>query len=1113
VAGDVDDTEAVGLAATAISGEAATAISGETAASSSSLPTQSDATRDLPEVADGRYTIGNEVGRGGLGRVLRARDEVLDRPVALKQLFASDDSSRRRFIREALITARLQHPAIIPVYDAGRHTDRSPFYAMKLVDGRPLDVAIARAPTLAARLALLPTVLAVADAVAYAHSQRIIHRDLKPGNVLVGEFGETIVIDWGLAKDLSIDDTDALDAGPYRASASTHTVAGAVLGTPGYMAPEQAAGRDVDERADVYALGAILYHVVSGKIPHEGTTLDEVIDKAIAAEVKPLDEREPEAPPDLVAIVGKAMAKDPAARYPSARELAEDLRRFQTGQLVGAHRYTVAERVRRWIRKHRAVSAVAAIAAVVLATFGTWSVRRIIVERDRAEHARDEALSSLNRSIITQAHAAMERDPAIALGWLRRLSPDGGDWSAARMIAANALSRPLPEVLLHGTREAFATPDGRYAVGYAGGGLWISELVVGAKPALVRVGTTYDDPRLEICDDSRHALLIPSGNDDLTIIVDIVTKHIDRRNHDDAALNDELVRCRAKYRLATKAERGRRPGLRWLDAKTGEDRLLGGFGWLGAWPADDAQHVVAIDDTGAFHRFDLVSGDEDILKDAFVVGTDDKSVTRAAMSRDGTVVVGLLGGAITYCDFAQKLCMPLQGKAEDGEHTVAVAPDGSWARVRVKERGGWFFNRDSPIPGSVDLPRGDLYATADSKWLLGLYEGKLVAQDVNSNVRRPVLGHDQVMVVESLPDGRLFTVGSEGTVRVTSLGKATTARGMRQNTATEFSPSTKWLITEGNADDLLRREIESGRTDMIEDYLLAERPMAAINDAGHVVRVARDGTVRRYENGTWREVGVHDGGHVASLYLLNSDRPVTIAASALAIWESSGPRYIKLPAEIRDYGASLFQIDRGERRAQIACGEHRCLVDLASGRVDTLAESVGRGSMSDDGRVMVTGGVNGEYLVWDLDAVRVVRRFPAVDAVYGLKGISRDGRRAVIKTEIGVDVIDLATGVRWPLRSDEPLDIDWVTFSPDSRSLLDNRMMLWDADSGEGRKLAPQGPVHTIDLLDDKIIMVTVGAIEVVPDDLPREPALLAAKLAALPYYLDDHDLLVVGKR
>jgi hypothetical protein len=134
--------------------------------------------RDQSEIRTDRYRITGEVGRGGLGRVLRALDQVLDRPVALKELFSGSAAMRSRFVREALITARLQHPSIVPVYDAGHLSDQSPFYAMKLVAGRPLDKSIAEASTLAQRLALLPTVLAVADAVAFANNELLIHRDI-----------------------------------------------------------------------------------------------------------------------------------------------------------------------------------------------------------------------------------------------------------------------------------------------------------------------------------------------------------------------------------------------------------------------------------------------------------------------------------------------------------------------------------------------------------------------------------------------------------------------------------------------------------------------------------------------------------------------------------------------------------------------------------------------------------------------------------------------------------------------------------------------------------------------------------------------------------------------
>jgi WD40 repeat protein len=337
--------------------------------------------------AQDRYQVTGEVGHGGAGRVLRAVDQVLDRPVAVKELLSPSEAMRRRFVREALITARLQHPSIVPVYDAGRLGERSPFYAMKLVSGRPLDQAIAETTTLAQRLALLPTVLAIADAMAYAHSERVVHRDLKPGNVLVGNYGETIVIDWGLAKDLAANEPDALDAGPYRAPALDKTVAGAILGTPAYMAPEQAAGEPVDERADVYALGAIMYHAISGSTPHEGNTLEEVVARVIGGDVRPLAEREPQVPRDLAAIVNKAMAVKSAERYPNAKGLADDLRRFLTGQLVASHSYGTRELLRRWVKRHRAALTVALAAMVVVGVVGIVSVVRIVRAGTAADHA------------------------------------------------------------------------------------------------------------------------------------------------------------------------------------------------------------------------------------------------------------------------------------------------------------------------------------------------------------------------------------------------------------------------------------------------------------------------------------------------------------------------------------------------------------------------------------------------------------------------------------------------------------------------------------------------------------------------------------------------------
>ncbi|HEX7700609.1 MAG TPA: serine/threonine-protein kinase, partial [Kofleriaceae bacterium] len=309
---------------------------------------------DLIEVDPTHYVLVREIARGGMGRIHIARDRRLGREVAIKEVLISSESARRRFEREARITAGLQHPSIVSVHEAGRWPNGDPFYAMRLVTGRVLDEVVAEANTLAKRIALVPNVLAVADAMAYAHGQRVIHRDLKPSNIVVAGFGETVVLDWGLAKKLESDRTRVLRAAtdvgdqPTTESVAGETRLGDVLGTPAYMPPEQAAGTGVDERADVYAIGAILYHVLAGNPPYTAGSNAELIAALMTEPPEPLASRVPGVPEELVAIVERAMARNVAKRYPTAAELADDLRRFQTGQLVGAHRYSLRELLRRW---------------------------------------------------------------------------------------------------------------------------------------------------------------------------------------------------------------------------------------------------------------------------------------------------------------------------------------------------------------------------------------------------------------------------------------------------------------------------------------------------------------------------------------------------------------------------------------------------------------------------------------------------------------------------------------------------------------------------------------------------------------------------------------------
>ena len=382
----------------------------------------------LHEVARDEYEVMGEFARGGLGRIFRARDHRSGRVVAIKEVLRADGDIVVRFAREALVTANLQHPSIVPVYEVGRWPSGEPFFAMKLVSGKSLDELVKSATSTAERLALLPHVIDVADALAYAHSEHVIHRDLKPANVLVGAYGETVVIDWGLAKNLetgeearalptapTFDDGRMAHADP---TDSSETVAGAVVGTPAYMAPEQARGEPLDERADVYAIGAMLYQILGGERPYvNARTVEEILMMIIEGPPRRLIEFAPELPRELIAIVEKAMAPDPAARYADAKGLAADLRRFSTGQLVAAHQYSIWHLITRWVRANRAVVATASVAIVALALFGAYSVRRIRSERDEAsrqrglavaargvaEHRLGEGLEELGRQALTTA--------------------------------------------------------------------------------------------------------------------------------------------------------------------------------------------------------------------------------------------------------------------------------------------------------------------------------------------------------------------------------------------------------------------------------------------------------------------------------------------------------------------------------------------------------------------------------------------------------------------------------------------------------------------------------------------------------------------------------------
>jgi eukaryotic-like serine/threonine-protein kinase len=302
-----------------------------------------------PDLAGTRYRLLERVARGGMGVVYAAEDEKLQRRVALKVLDVpgTEGDLANRLMREARVLARLEHPGVVPVHDVGTLADGRVFYTMKFVEGQRLDRFIEGVESVQDRLRLF---LRICEAVAFAHARGVLHRDLKPANIMVGPFGEVLVMDWGLAKilrgegrstDSAADPEATILESPKRAreesdstKSSVITGHGTVMGTPGYMSPEQARGEVevLDARSDIFSLGALLRFILTQKA-RTGFT--------------------PRLDRSLEAICAKATAEQRESRYSGVQELGQDVSRYLDGLAVGAHRESIFDKLARFYRRYR----------------------------------------------------------------------------------------------------------------------------------------------------------------------------------------------------------------------------------------------------------------------------------------------------------------------------------------------------------------------------------------------------------------------------------------------------------------------------------------------------------------------------------------------------------------------------------------------------------------------------------------------------------------------------------------------------------------------------------------------------------------------------------------
>jgi tRNA A-37 threonylcarbamoyl transferase component Bud32 len=397
--------------------------------------------------AVGRFVVRARLGAGAFGTVYRAYDPQLDREVALKvpNPGVLDSPTRvERFLREAKAAANLRHPHVVPVYDAGRDGDRY-FIASAFVDGKPLAAAIEDGGVDMDRAARLTRELA--EALAYAHGEGIVHRDVKPANCMLDNADRLHLMDFGLA---------------YRADdVSRLTTDGSVMGTPAYMAPEQAAGKtaEVGPAADQYACGVVLYELLTGKVPFEGP-VPVVIHHQMHTDPAPPSKLRAGVPQDLETICRKALAKRLGDRYGSCQELAGDLRRWQEGEPITARRLSPLERLTRWGRKNKAVAGLTgalAAALVVGLAASLWLAAVAGVQASRASRSADDARAEQRRADDERQTAEQQRVLATALATeaqgnfkrseieRKRADEERGKADAARLLAVDEQKRTAEE--------------------------------------------------------------------------------------------------------------------------------------------------------------------------------------------------------------------------------------------------------------------------------------------------------------------------------------------------------------------------------------------------------------------------------------------------------------------------------------------------------------------------------------------------------------------------------------------------------------------------------------------------------------------------------------------
>jgi WD40 repeat protein/serine/threonine protein kinase len=976
-----------------------------------------------------RYEILRPHAHGGLGEVFVALDQELHREVALKEIderHADDPRSRGRFVREAEITGGLEHPGIVPVYGLGRHDDGRPYYAMRFIRGETLKDAIARfhsAPRPAPARGdlefrqLLSRFVAVCNAVAYAHSRGVIHRDLKPSNVMLGPYGETLVVDWGLAKAVGRDVVGEADGPaeptlvPVLAEDSSATRTGAALGTPAYMSPEQATGRldQLGPASDTYSLGATLYVLLTGRAPVEGKDGGEILVRVQRGDWRPPRVIKPGVPRALDAVCCKAMRLDPEQRYASALELATDVERWLADEPVSAWREPWSARSRRWLGRHRTLVASSLVGAGVAVVGLLVGLALLAAAAEGEARARKKA-EDKEREAAEQRRKAEDKEKET-----RR---------TLYFAQMNLVQREYEENNLAHVRELLEAqvPQSQDAVDLRGFE-W-------------RYWNRLAHQEMQTWQVLRGQLLCMAISADGSRIA--------------AGGDDNIVRL-------------------WDAAGSGEPLALKGHtGWVNSVAfSRDGKRLASGDMDGIVRVWDAASGQERLTLPAYPA-----PIRCVAFSPDGRQIASS-ADLIHVADTADGHELFRLSGHTDMIMSIAFSPDGqflasgSWDHtVRLWDVATRKLVRTFTGPAQVDCVTfssdGRRIATGGQDKMVRIWDA------ASGQAIRTLKGHsDDVMRLAFSPDGRrLVSAGYDRTVRLWDVDNGQELAVFKGHTqalsGVAYDTNHGRLVSSGWDGRLRFWNLAS-----VQRPIVLKGPAGPVShlafspDCGRVVSGARDTVIRVWDLSNGREIATLPGhtGNILGVAFSPDGRRIASASDDHTgrVWDSTGSQP---PLVLKGHNKAVWKVvfsPDGERLASASEDGTVRLWDAASGRELRMltghTSAVCSVAFSPDGRRVAAGSYDGTVRLWDVADGRELHLLTGHARYVWCVAFSRDGRRLVSGGyDSLVNVWDTDSGrLVFTLKGHKDGVFD-LAFSHDGRRLAssgDTTVRLWDTATGE----------------------------------------------------------------